>query len=267
MYGRKTAVNRFWASQAAKYWRHFFCSFFCVPMNMFHPILSLTSSHFASTESLNSFPTIFPLFNVTCFAALRDVNQILSQHQIHNSSLSSSSAVHRLLHQKQETVRAVPALGEDVRQPCVVARQHAGLPGHPLRRLGLSGGSCCHSLRAGSAAIAHHQTRGTHAPPLPPPWEGFWIHILFLFLLPAHLHSSWYFRQPANHTYPHPANPLHLLAPLHALLSFPVPSGSRSHPSCLVPVTAALLGYQTNRMNLCLYLTHLFVLYIALPFE
>lgn len=199
------------------------------------------------------------------FAALWDMNQICSQHQIHNSS----SSVCRLLHQKQEAVRAVPAIREDVRQPCVVTRQHAGLPGHPLRRLGLSGGSRRHSLGAGAAVITHYQTRGTHAPPLPPPWEGFWIHIRFLFLLfllPALFYSSWYFRQPANHTYPHSANPLHLPAPLHALLSLSLPSGSPSHPPRLVPVTAALLGYQTNRVNLCLDLPHLFVLYIALPF-
>lgn len=207
------------------------------------------------------------LFYCHMFAALRDLNQICSQHQIHNSLSSSSSAVHRLLHQKQETVRAVPALREDVRQPCVVTRQHAGLPGYPFCRLGFSSGSRRHSLRAGSAIITHDQTRGTHASPLPSLWEAFWILILFIFLLSAHLYSSWYFGQPAIGVYPHSANPLHLLAPVYALLSFAFPSGSPSHPSCLVPVTAALLGYQTIRMNLCLYLPRLFVLYIALPFE
>lgn len=173
-----------------------------------------------------------------------------------NIDQAPSFCLPRLLNQEQESVCAVPTLREDVWQPCLVSRQHAGFSSHTLCSSGLPGCARRHPLRAGPAPVPHHQTRGTPAPSFPN-WQALWIgfffviFILFLFLLvpPKHLYPYWYFRQPL-HTHSLSANPLQLPAPLNALTALSFPSSSPTFPSCPLPVAAPLLGNQIVWLNL-----------------
>lgn len=169
----------------------------------------------------------------------------------------SSAPDCRLLGADQEALRAVPPSGEDDRQPGVLSRQHAGLPGHALRRPGVARRARPHSLRAGPAAVAHHQARAP-SPSLLSDLQTFLIILLILlfcfhfilillFLLsPQHLSRRQHLRQSVDPASPLSANPLHLPAPLPLLPALAVPSGRPALPSRPVPDAAALLGNQIS---------------------
>lgn len=159
----------------------------------------------------------------------------------------------RFLGTEQEAVRAVPPSGENDWQPRLLPRQHAGLSSHALCGPGLARCSGPHSLRAGPAAVAHHQTRSPPSASLPSSVQTpfLMLFIIIIILLPAqHLSPDQLLRQSVNSASSLSATPLLLLACLPPLSALPVPSGCSSLPSCFVPVSATLVGNQISWLTL-----------------